>query len=322
MKTSGGLGWWVLAVVCSASACGQELALPTADSGKTSVADAPVDGTTGASGAPAEAPPRARLPIADTPIFTEFGGAGGDETAGAGDAVATMSGSGGSGATSRGGSGGSAGHGGAGGSGGRASTGGSVGVSGAAGTKASAGAAGSGAGDAGSGGSGGAVTAGPPAILFSEYVEGSGSFKALEIYAMAASSLEGCELQTYFNGKLEPSRLALHGSLTQGRVQVLCSSALATTQPSLCDRSTSLTFNGDDALALSCGGVLLDVIGQIGVDPGDAWAAGATADHTLRRRCSVTVGRADGSQPFEPDAEWLLFGVDTFSDLGAHGCSE
>jgi len=158
--------------------------------------------------------------------------------------------------------------------------------------------------------------------LFSEYVEGSGSFKALEIYALAPSSLEGCELQTYFNGKLEPSRLVLHGSLAQGSVQVLCSSALATAQPNLCDRSTSLTFNGDDALALSCGGVLLDVIGQIGVDPGDAWADGATADHTLRRRCSVTVGRRDGSQSFEPDPEWLVFGVDTFSDLGAHDCAE
>jgi hypothetical protein len=161
----------------------------------------------------------------------------------------------------------------------------------------------------------------PPALFFSEYVEGSGSFKALEIYASEPSSLEGCELQTYFNGKLEPSRLALHASLAPGSVQVLCSTALAAAQPSLCDRSTSLTFNGDDAVALSCGGVLLDVIGQIGVDPGDAWAAGATADHTLRRRCSVTVGHSDGSQPFDPDPEWLTFGVDTFSDLGAHDCT-
>ncbi|HXK16476.1 MAG TPA: hypothetical protein VNG33_01630, partial [Polyangiaceae bacterium] len=81
------------------------------------------------------------------------------------------------------------------------------------------------------------------------------------------------------------------------------------------------TFNGDDALALSCGAVLLDVIGQIGVDPGDAWGAGATADHTLRRRCSVSTGLRDGSQPFDPDPEWLVFGADTFSDLGVYDCS-
>jgi hypothetical protein len=319
MKTRGSLGWWFVAVVCSASACGQDLVLPTADSRKMPASDGPVDGTTGASGAPAEAPPDERLPIADAPIFTVFGGAGGEEAAGAGDDVATASGGGhasSSGcANNRAGSSGNAGRSGG---GGRSSAAGSGGT-GAAGTQANGGAAGA-TGDAGDG-SGGA-TAASPAILFSEYVEGSGSFKALEIYALASSSLEGCELQTYFNGKLEPSRLALHGSLSQGSVQVLCSSALATAQPSLCDRSTSLTFNGDDALALSCGGILLDVIGQIGVDPGDAWAAGATADHTLRRRCSVMAGLRDGSQPFEPDAEWLVFGVDTFSDLGTRDCGE
>ena len=340
MKTRGGLGVWVMAVVCGAAACGQELELPRGESEKPPVADGPVDGTTGAGGAPAAEPPdAARLPVADKPIFTVFGGAGGDETAGAGGDGATPNDTGGTGAggTATGGtrdaggtgtaaSGGRVGTGATGGSGGRAPTG---GAAGAAGSKATggAGSAGVGAGgsatnDAGSGSEGGVSSAGPPRLLFSEYVEGSGSFKALEIYAIEASSLEGCELQTYFNGKLEASNLALHGALAQGEMQVLCSSALALAQPSLCDRSTSLTFNGDDALALSCGGVLLDVIGQIGVDPGDAWAAGATADHTLRRRCSVTAGHTDASQPFEPDTEWLLFGVDTFSDLGSHNCSE
>jgi hypothetical protein len=150
-------------------------------------------------------------------------------------------------------------------------------------------------------------------------VEGSGSSKALEIYAPAAASLEGCELQTYFNGKPEPTRLALHGELAPGAVHVLCSSTLAAAQLALCSRSTSLTFNGDDALALSCDGVILDVIGEIGVDPGDSWAEGATADHTLRRRCSVTRGRA-AAAPFDVDAEWITFGTDTFSDLGRRSC--
>jgi hypothetical protein len=181
------------------------------------------------------------------------------------------------------------------------------------------------AGGGGAGGEGGGAGSGPsdapPALFFSEYVEGSGSFKALEIYAAEAASLEGCEVQTYSNGKLEPSRLALHGTLAGGAVQVLCSSALATAQPTVCDRPTNLNFNGNDALGLSCRGVLLDVIGQIGVDPGDAWGDGATADHTLRRRCSVTSGRNDASQPFEPDAEWLVFGADDTSDLGVYACS-
>jgi hypothetical protein len=156
-------------------------------------------------------------------------------------------------------------------------------------------------------------------LFFSEYVEGSGSYKALEIYAALASSLEGCELDTYFNGKTEPARLALHGELAQGAVQVLCSSALAGVQPSACNRTTSLTFNGDDAIALTCRGVVLDLIGVIGEDPGDSWGTGATLDHTLRRRCEITQGR-DPAAPFDIDSNWLVFGADTVSDLGRRAC--
>lgn len=174
-------------------------------------------------------------------------------------------------------------------------------------------------GDAGAGGEPASVE--PLArLLFSEYVEGSGSFKALELFALEGGSLEGCSLETYSNGKMSPTRLALHGALESGAVQVLCSSALATAQPATCSRSTSLTFNGDDALALVCAGVVADVIGELGVDPGDSWGAGATLDHTLQRRCSVTVGRSDGATPFVIDAEWLAFDVDTFSDLGQRSC--
>jgi hypothetical protein len=306
--------------LCGAAACGQELVLP--ESKPTNVMDAPSEGFTGASGAPDDAAPSKRLPVADKPTFTTFGGAGGDSAASDDDS----GGHGGIATPSTGGTKTSGGAGGAkpsAGSGGAKPTGGNGGNSGTkpnggagAGTMAGLG----GASEAGGAGTG-SVTSAPAALMFSEYVEGSGSFKALEIYALEASSLEGCELQTYFNGKLEPARLALHGELAQGDVQVLCSSALAAAQPNACSRSTSLTFNGDDALALSCDGALLDVIGQIGVDPGDAWGAGATADHTLRRRCSVAQGRSDGNQPFEIDAEWLTLGVDTFADLGVRSCS-
>jgi hypothetical protein len=163
--------------------------------------------------------------------------------------------------------------------------------------------------------------AGPRLLFFSEYLEGFGSLKALEIYSVHSASLEGCELATYYNGKLEPAHLALHGSVEPGGVQVLCSSALATAQPELCDRSTNLTFNGDDAVALVCAGAIHDVFGRIGEDPGDAWA-GATMDHTLRRRCEVMSGRTDGSGAFDPSAEWSVLGPNLFDDLGSHDCPE
>ena len=264
--------------------------------------------------------PPARLPVASEPVFTSFGGAGAagaadEEAPSAGQPAAVSRG----GAPATGGAKGNAGFTGVtGGSkaGGGATAAGGFGNSGGA---TAGGTTGSEAGGETGGGAGGALVG--ASIFFSEYVEGTGSYKALEIYALEASSLEGCELQTYSNGKLEPARLALHGALAQGDVQVLCSSALATAQPGACDRSTSLIFNGDDALALSCGGELLDAIGEIGVDPGDSWGVGATVDHTLRRRCDVTAGRRDGSSPFEIDAEWLTLGADTFSDLGVRNCA-
>ncbi|HEY6077698.1 MAG TPA: hypothetical protein VIW29_02785, partial [Polyangiaceae bacterium] len=148
--------------------------------------------------------------------------------------------------------------------------------------------------DGGAAGSNPGEPPAPPELYFSEYVEGPSSTKALEIYVVLATSLEGCDLLTYFNGSLEPARLALHGDVTPGSAYVLCSSQLAAAEPGRCDRSTNLTFNGNDSLALACAGSVLDVFGQIGVDPGPSWGDGASIDHTLRRSCSVMRGRVDG----------------------------
>jgi hypothetical protein len=146
-----------------------------------------------------------------------------------------------------------------------------------------------------------------------------GSTKALEIYIAFGDSLEGCDLLTYFNGSAEPARLGLHGPVSVGQAYVLCSSQLASTEPERCDRSTNLTFNGNDTLALVCSGLVLDVFGQVGFDPSAAWGDGASLDHTLRRSCNVEQGRADGSEPFDPSLEWLALPPDV-TDLGNHSC--
>jgi hypothetical protein len=275
---------WLLLSLLAAGACGPELALPHDREAGAAVAGAADEGFTGEAGAPDAAGFAETLPVIDRPIYTPFGGAGGE----GGAAPERRN-------TARGG--------------------------GAAVGSASSVPNG---GEGGAGGSGGAAfePVEPARLLFSEYLEGSGSYKALEIYALAASSLEGCELRTYSNGKADAaSHLALHGALGAGETQVLCSSSLATAQPAACDRSTNLNFNGDDALELACDDVTLDVFGQVGTDPGTAWGNGATVDHTLRRRCSVTEGLHDPIQPFNPESEWLLFAIDTFTGLGEHTCS-
>jgi len=291
----------VLVGVSSVAACGQELAMPQREQKATAGAEqGSAEGITGASGAPSEAS-AGRLPVLDFPMYTTFAGAGG-EADGSGEAGVRTAG----GSSPRGG----------GGNGG--------------GTKSHGGASSVGAGgQAGQGGAAEVIEPPAPAtLLFSEYVEGSSTFKALEIFALRGGSLENCELQTFFNGKQEPSRLALHGSLEPGQQQVICSTGndkapgLALQHPELCQVATNLGFNGDDALALSCNGVVQDIIGQIGVDPGDSWGLGSTLDHTLQRRCTVTVGRTDNQEPFDVDAQWVIFGIDTFSDLGRRSCDD
>jgi hypothetical protein len=259
--------WSAALALLLAAACGQELAFPTAPSDDPS-ADGPTDGVTGGAGEPTEGKP-AKLPVAEKPAFTSFGGAGGD-------APASQSQPSEPAAPDEGGAGGAA--------------------------------------DT-------IPPPPPPELLISEYVEGTSTSKALEIYALTDSSLEGCDLLTYSNGKTEPGRLALHGQLARGTVHVLCSSTLAMNRAEQCDRSTNLIFNGDDALGLACNGELLDLLGEPGVDPGESWGMGATVDHTLRRRCTVSSGRKSGEQPFDIDAEWEVFGADTFSDLGQRSCA-
>lgn len=177
-------------------------------------------------------------------------------------------------------------------------------------------------GRAGSAGSGGAQLE-PPTLFFSEYVEGSASNKALEISAVRDSVLDTCKVGAYFNGNAEASVIAvLSGTLAAGHVLTLCTSTLKAQLGAVCDQVGRLTFNGNDALAISCDGKLLDVIGQLGFDPGTAWGSGTTTtlDHSLRRKCSVTVGDANGLDPFVPSGEWQSFPVDTFSGLGSRGC--
>ena len=79
-------------------------------------------------------------------------------------------------------------------------------------------------------------------------------------------------------------------------------------------------FNGDDAVALLKGGVIIDVIGQIGLDPGTEWGTGltSTADNTLRRKSTITSGDTNGSNAFDPSLEWDGFAEDTFNGLGSH----
>ena len=163
-----------------------------------------------------------------------------------------------------------------------------------------------------------------PTLYFSEYVEGSSNNKALEIYNPTAGSADvgACELRFYFNGGVVASTtIALAGNIAADDVLVVCDDSIIDT--SVCDVLSGQTFyNGDDAIELTCSGTTLDVIGQIGFDPGAEWLVGGvgTQNETIRRSCSVAAGDTNGADVFDPSLEWATFPQDTFADLGQYVC--
>lgn len=164
-------------------------------------------------------------------------------------------------------------------------------------------------------------------VYFSEYIEGSSNNKALEIYNSGDTSvdLSAYEVQMYFNGNSTASlTIALQGTLASGEVYVLAQSNSSADILAVADQTSGAGwYNGDDAVALLFGGSAVDVIGQIGVDPGTQWGSGdlATANKTLRRKLSVTAGSSDGFDAFDPSLEWDGFAQDSFDDLGVYAGS-
>lgn len=158
-------------------------------------------------------------------------------------------------------------------------------------------------------------------LLISEYVEGGGANKALEIYNAGAAGVDlaDCTIERYSNGGEDPLSIRLDaGQLAARGTFVLCGNNIVS---GACQQRTgSLNHNGDDTLALACNGTILDVFGRIGEDPGLGWGAGAftTNDHTLRRKCAIEEGDPNGRDAFDPSVQWDSFPIDTLDGLGSH----
>lgn len=166
-------------------------------------------------------------------------------------------------------------------------------------------------------------------LFFSEYIEGSSNNKALEIYNGTGAAIDlaagGYNVQMYFNGSASAGlTINLTGVVADGDVYVVAHSSADQVILAQADQTNgSGWFNGDDAVVLRKGTILIDVIGQVGSDPGSEWGTGltSTADNTLRRKDTVCAGDPDGSNAFDPAVEWDGFATNTFGGLGAHAAS-
>jgi endonuclease I len=153
-------------------------------------------------------------------------------------------------------------------------------------------------------------------LLFSEYIEGSGNNKALEIANNTGSSvsLSAYTIKKQTNGAGSWSTgLALSGTLATGSKFVVVNSSMSsscfpTSSANISTTATELTFNGNDAVGLFKNGVLIDIIGTF-----NGGTANFAADVTLRRKSTVT----SPSTTFNLSAQWDSFSQDTCNNLGS-----
>ena len=189
-------------------------------------------------------------------------------------------------------------------------------------------------------------------LFFSEYVEGYGQNKAIEVYnpTSATVDLSAYQIERYSNGATNSSAggvTNLTGMLVSGDAFVITSgetdtgSTFGFIDPILFSMSdlaepvgsypTPLHMNGNDAMVLTKGVDIIDVIGRVGEDPASgAWTDDAasgftmgswwTAQHTLIRKNTVLYGDDNGLDLFNPSLEWDSLVVGSWNNLGTHTC--
>ena len=162
-------------------------------------------------------------------------------------------------------------------------------------------------------------------MLFTEYVEGSGNNKALEIFNGRQESIDLAasefRIEMYFNGRVSPDVVVpLSGTVLPGGVYVVVHGGADPEGLRVADEvfNSVAWFNGNDALVLRAGEAMVDSFGQLGVDPGAQWrdASLGTQNQTLRRKATVVSGDADATDEFAPSLGWDAFQADALDGLG------
>ena len=142
-------------------------------------------------------------------------------------------------------------------------------------------------------------------LIITEYVEGSGNNKALEIYNGTEDqiNLGSYAIDRYSNGATSPTSIPLANvDLGPGDTYVVTHDPRPSPRcwPLADQVDNNLNFNGNDALVLTFGGSqVVDSFGRVGEDPGSYWSCseGTTAEphpappeqHLQRRHRSLAT---------------------------------
>lgn len=171
-----------------------------------------------------------------------------------------------------------------------------------------------------------ATRAAPAGLFFSEYIAGPDADAALELFNAAGAPIdlaqEGYQVQFFFDGAGEAGvTIDLAGQVGAGETYVLVPQAAAPPLQAAADQICDQPFfDGNDAVVLRKQETIIDVIGQVGFDPGEAWGSepATTRGVILRRKAAVTTGDVNSTDPFEPGLEWEAWPLAELAGLGAH----
>jgi hypothetical protein len=174
-------------------------------------------------------------------------------------------------------------------------------------------------------------------LFFSQYGEGSGNNKFLEIYNGTGQDVD---LSNYAFPSVgnAPNVPGTHeywnefpegAVIANGDVYVIAHPSAVPEILATADHTHQYLSNGDDGYALALGSeesyTYIDFIGDFNGDPGDGWdVAGvveATKDHTLTRKSSICQGNPDWDASRgtnEEDSEWIVTMQNDSSGLGSH----
>ena len=182
-------------------------------------------------------------------------------------------------------------------------------------------------------------------IFFSEYAEGSGNNKYLELYNPTATTVflsqfimgncsNGCDTPDAPNVSDQFDYFTFNfpfdAEIAPGGTYIVAHPQSDSTILAAADITYTYLSNGDDTYGLFelAGGdtIMVDIIGTIGPDPGSGWevagVANATKDHTLVRNEFVFTGNggdwAMSAGTNALDSEWIVLDQNDWSDLGMH----
>lgn len=160
-------------------------------------------------------------------------------------------------------------------------------------------------------------------VFISEYIEGGGDNKVIELYNPTDSviNLLNYSIELYMNGSNLPQIINLNGIIQAKSTFIIANDKIDTNiiGGNIDFYTSSLIFNGNDAVALSYNGGLVDVIGVKGQNPGNDWNGGGvtTSNTVLVRKKQVDKGSFSHSQ-FDPSLEWDAYLATDFSNIGYH----